>query len=293
VGGVDAKITRGGVRGTASTPDTERKILTPISPPTPKRIASHNTNSTTRMWREYVRHAVDLAKLGFWFIFSRREFRLLRATMELKAAVDAFAMALRRNADMQNSTRETLNMHLKRAHAIDVHLQVQLSNWTQVLMGNSRRRGAKGPTAQEVLDKLSQADRDLLSEAQLLQVRIRVSQRHLESLQHIECRLQESHESCANHYASISLASHVSDIAQIVDKIKVDGLTDLVDRLVVDVDRLVSGASEVTQQVDAEAREVDQALSGLNMKTRGAGRLLYVTALLEQDYSEERKLVTM
>lgn len=232
------------------------------------------------MWRKWVAWIVSVAKLCFWFVVSKKEYRMAKATMELEAACDAFGRAIRRNGEMQFATRAKLIAFQSRLDAISQHLELQLANIGNALALKNQKRGRSGCAVEELVDKLSQEDRDLLSEAELLAMRIRVTRKHEESLQHIECRLQESNEKCTNHYASIGLANHVGDLAKIIDKIKIDGLTHIFEQLAVDVDKLVSGANEVQDLVDVEARELNEVFAGLHKNNRSVDRNEFVSGLL-------------
>ncbi len=211
---------------------------------------------------------MEICVLAFWFVANRQTYRVYKATRDLRMLCDSFASALKVNGDKVSQTSRDLDQMLLDQSARDIALSTAINNVTLDLMAHAKARNTL-PQPQEVLNRLSKTHRDVLAELNILRTKIQEKQQKLDRLNHLENRLTQAHEKCMSHYETIDLATHVNDIVSLVSSLKYEGVSTILDRLVLDVGTLIDTTQEVSEAVDSEAIDFQNSFRPLTTKTPG------------------------
>ena len=234
---------------------------------------------------------LEILLLGVYYCVSREEYTALKATRNVRAACETFKCAIARNdVSYQNARRELLSLE-KELAACTYHLKTALRN---VLSAKSLELHLRGESkqfkTQDLILWLSAADLEVYERVKLLNIRLSVARTNLQCLANIDRTLQTSYQKAVNLLASLDLRATVRDVTGIIGDVKLSGLSEVTERLALDVDTLLSTTTGLDFAFDVEASGVESALKPLKAGEQKVDHSFWDSLLSSVD--TVRKVVT-
>ena len=197
-------------------------------------------------------------------MFNPSEYKVLKATREVKHALYQFEKALRCSDTAYQEASRTLAEMESVLGGYTVHLDVVIRNVINMKQLEYHMYGIKKKVSQkEVLSWLSVADLDVYEKARLQTMKIVAAKTNLQCLANICSSLQHSYQKAENILMALDLRSIVVDVGNILEEVKLNGLGELTDRLNSDIDKLLCQSVDIDQLLDNGEVDVEGAVKPL------------------------------